>query len=379
MAVDLVLGAENFCKSLAPVGFQTGGIGPRVGRLVGGSYVLLEELGQGGMGKVFRARHVALDKTVAVKILSPQCLNESSFLRFQSEARLLGTLHHPAIVHVFDLGIDKSNLPFYAMELVEGRSLEELLEHGPLNIFDTIDIFISVLDALACAHNRGVVHRDVKPSNIVIASGKPGAKTDYKGRVKLLDFGISKLLGRDAQAISTRDEILGSPAYMSPEQIEGLPVDGRSDIYSVGCSIFETLTCVLPFDGSTLREIGANHLESRPPSLSEALPGHYFSESIEAVVAKCLAKNPDDRYQRVQELRADLQRIRVGRKVAATTATKGKVAKVGKKLAGAMELELEPESLDVPLAIGFESSLLLGFASLLFVCVGLMALVLASY
>ncbi len=281
------------------------------GQIIGGNYKVIDWLGRGGMAVVIRATHVTMGTDYAIKILAPDLISRESWLRFQSEARTMAGLTHSSFVRVYDLGLHNEVLPYYAMDLVSGHSLEaEIGEKGALPVADAVKIFLAVLDGLAYAHRNGIVHRDLKPSNIMICADSSAEAEQLQ--VKLLDFGIAKLSGKAGfaeQLLTQAGEIFGSPAYMSPEQTMGTPVDQRSDIYSIGCCIFETLTGYVPFDAELSLEVFMQHQSEEPPTLAEMAPERQFSESIEFLVARCLAKSPDDRYQSAKELAIDLQRI----------------------------------------------------------------------
>lgn len=277
------------------------------GTIIGGTFKIESIIGSGGMGVVYAAEHMGLHRRFALKILSPELVNEQTWKRFQAEAKTLGALHHSSLVNVYDLGLHDHSLPYYSMELLEGRTLEQILiDDGALYLDEAIEIFLQVLDGLAYAHRNDIIHRDLKPGNIMVCN------VDGDTVVKLLDFGISKFLqlGRQNQSLTMVGETFGSPFYMSPEQSIGANVDARSDIYSIGCSLFEALTTYVPFEGESQMEIVMMHEQDEPPLLAEVDPDTEFPDSIEYVVAKCLAKHPDERYQSAKELAIDLKRIK---------------------------------------------------------------------
>jgi serine/threonine protein kinase len=286
------------------------------GYVVGGVFKIVRRIGEGGMGVVYLAQHQSLGQQYALKVLSPEAVNQQNWLRFQAEAKILARLKHPTVVQVYDLGLHEKSIPFYSMDYLVGSTLEELLaDKGSLPLGFTIEVFLAVLDGLSYAHGNNIIHRDIKPANIFICDS-----ASNKLQVKILDFGISKLVdaGAKVQQLTAVGEIFGSPFYMSPEQCRGDKVDLRSDIYSVGCSLFEALTGFVPFEGKTSLDISLQHEEAEPPlicdvdeSLAADLP-----ESVDAVIAKCLAKQPEDRYQSADELALDLARIRDGKTVA---------------------------------------------------------------
>lgn len=263
------------------------------------------------MGAVYLVEHKTLHERYALKVLAPELVNEQNWLRFQAEAKTVASLNHATFVKVYDLGIHNGLAPFYSMDYLPGRSLEQILvDNGPLEFGHAIDVLLEVLDGLAYAHRNGVIHRDIKPGNIMIDADK---KVES---VKVLDFGISKLIGPDVaaqQSLTAAGEIFGSPFYMSPEQCTGGVVDARSDIYSIGCTLFELLTGFVPFEGSSSFETILMHEEQEVPSLFDVVPGGKFPPSLDVVLAKALAKLPKDRYQSAKELAIDLTRIREGK------------------------------------------------------------------
>ncbi len=272
-------------------------------------------IGQGGMGVVYLVEQLSLKKQLALKVLSPEFVNEQSWLRFQAEAKTLAALNHATLVKVYDLGIHDRALPFYSMDYLQGQNLEEILiADGPLPLNQALSIFIEVLSGLAYAHRNGIIHRDLKPSNIMLSTAGSAEQ------VKILDFGISKLVlpgGSLAQSLTSTGEVFGSPYYMSPEQCVGDVVDARSDIYSIGCSLFEVLTGFVPFEGRSSVETVAMHQDRDAPRLSEVSSEVEFPPSVELVLSKCLAKLPQDRYQTAKELSLDLERILDGKDVLA--------------------------------------------------------------
>ncbi len=281
------------------------------GDVVGGVFAVLSLIGEGGMGSVYLVEHQSLRKQFALKIMRSESVNNESWQRFKSEAQTIASFNHSTFVKVYDLGVHENALPYYSMDYLNGRSLEEvLIDDGPLAEVDAIDIYLELLDGLAYAHRNGIVHRDLKPANIMLCS-IDGARV-----VKILDFGISKLTDSTAgksQQLTVAGDVFGSPFYMSPEQCAGERIDARSDIYSLGCSLFETLTSYVPFDGANSFETMLMHQEDEPPEL-EDMPGNaQFSPAINLVIAKCLAKLPQDRYQSAKELALDLVRVKEGR------------------------------------------------------------------
>ncbi len=262
--------------------------GPRIA-----GYEMLAKIGEGGMGQVFKARQVSLDRIVALKILPPQFSEDAVFIeRFYREARAAAKLRHPNIVTGLDVGF-ADGLYYFAMELVDGLSLNHILRaRGKMPDRDCVVIVRQVAMALNHAHRNGVVHRDVKPGNIMVMSG---------GSAKLCDLGLARREDLDESDLYEPGKALGSPRYMSPEQAKsGGAVDGRSDIYSLGVTFFHMLTGQTPFDGESSREVMRKHVYEEPPLLLDVEPS--LTPDLGDIVSKMLEKAPDDRFQSVDHL-----------------------------------------------------------------------------
>lgn len=289
-------------------------------RILDNRYELLEELGAGGMGVVYKARDPVLDITVAVKMLHQ--VSAQQFLRFQQEAKATARMNHRAMVKVFTFGIADEQ-PYMVMELLHGRDFKSIIEDtGPMHWQTAIPLFVEICDALAHAHRKGVMHRDLKTTNVMLLNGPEETTSSSSNvsspQIKILDFGIAKFTTSSSDTPQTQDQtrpgqMIGSPLYMSPEQIAGGKVDNRSDIYSMGCLMFETLTGRTPFIGETLFEILSKHSKDRPPALHEVVPVvpaafegapnfFEFPLALEEVVSKTLAKNPASRFQTMERL-----------------------------------------------------------------------------
>jgi serine/threonine protein kinase len=268
---------------------------------------IIELAGQGGMSLVYKARQKTLDRIVALKVLSGPWLDgEEGIKRFQKEAQLTSTLKHPNIVKTLSFGVSEAKQPYLVMEFLPGNTLaEELDRNGPLKLQDFRDIFLPVLAALEEAHRQGIVHRDVKPGNIMIC------RTEGALTVKLLDFGIARLqsTGASTRTPSSGGKSLGSPSYMSPEQCRGTSADCRSDIYSLSCVMYEALCGEPPFTGITSLEVMDKHFNQSPPSVSELSRRIDIRKELAALVLGGLAKNPDDRPQSAAALSASLSRV----------------------------------------------------------------------
>jgi len=270
-------------------------------------YEIVKLLGSGGMGSVYQIKDTETNLDYAIKFLNKQQSNDSAIRRFEIEARAANKLDHPNLIKVHESALLPDGQPFFIMDLVEGESLSEVLKkHGRLSVEKAAKIFIQVGFALSYAHSNGVVHRDIKPSNIMILT--PDSAT-LGTVVKVVDFGIAKLTGQDEfsqQTLTRTGEIFGSPLYMSPEQCLGTTVDQRSDLYSLGCVMFEALSGAPPLVGETALSTMLKHQAEAALSLKEASLGIEFPQSIERIVARLLSKDPNDRYQTAQHFTSDL-------------------------------------------------------------------------
>lgn len=266
-----------------------------------GRYEILEELGRGEMGVVYKAHDPLIDRYVAIKTIDLQKLSENEKdeykARFYQEAKAAGHLNHPNIITIHDLG-RKGDIAYIAMELMEGPELQDIVaENQPLSIGEKLDVAFQVAEGLAYAHEHGVVHRDIKPSNIMVLRGR---------HVKIADFGIARM--ESSLWRTQTDKIIGSPLYMSPEQIQSHPIDQRSDIFSFGIVLYQMLTGRLPFKGENINAVMyqiINEEPQKPGSLNPEIP-----DMLDHIVAKCLAKKPEDRYLNANELAGDLHTCR---------------------------------------------------------------------
>jgi serine/threonine protein kinase len=291
-------------------------IDPLLGRAVAGKYEIRELLGTGAMGKVYRAYHSGLDKMVAIKVLIRiPGVEEAQARRFRAEARAASRLEHPNSVQILDFGEEPDGLQYIVMELLEGIDLQQLVaEQGPLPTERVAWIMSQVFSALAAAHHSEVIHRDVKPGNIMLVqkSSEDGQIRDF---VKVCDFGLAKILDPDANEtggpLTAKGAVFGTPAYMSPEQARGEPLDARSDIYSCGVVMYKMITGHAPFRAESATKVLLGHIHEVPPPLkSWGLP---VEPGLEAVVLKAMAKEPQHRYPSARDardaLRALLERL----------------------------------------------------------------------
>jgi serine/threonine-protein kinase len=271
-----------------------------------GRYELSNQVARGGTAQVYLARDLLLDRPVALKVLFPELSTDPSFVeRFRREAQAAANLSHPNIVPVFDWGQSESTY-FIVMEFVDGEALSAIIRtQAPLEQTQSASIASDIAKALSFAHRHGVVHRDVKPGNVLITSD---------GQVKVTDFGIARAMGSDEQVTQT-GLVMGTATYFSPEQAQGLEVDGRSDIYSLGVVLYEMLTGKPPFTGETPVAIAYQHVRENPAAPRTVNPA--ISTSLEAIVFQAMAKLPAERYQTADEFRADLDRYVRGQTVLA--------------------------------------------------------------
>ena len=262
-----------------------------------GRYKILEEIGSGAMGVVYRAYDPLLKRTVALKVLRPDRVMSHEFIvRFQDEALAIGKLSHPNIVNVFDQGKEHGTL-FIVMELLSGESLQEIISKRRMNRQDAIDIGVQAADALDYAHQNGIIHRDIKPSNIIMLPN---------GQIKITDFGIAKIEDPEATRKTQYGQILGTPAYMSPEHFSAEKPDGRTDLFSLGIVLYEMITGVKPFKGANFAALSHSILHetpSAPESLDDNIP-----PVLSKAIMKSLMKNPEERFQTGEDMALELKK-----------------------------------------------------------------------
>ncbi len=279
-----------------------------IGTNLGGRYEIEEKLGSGAMGEVYKAKHKLMKRQVAIKVLHPQTISGANALkRFQKEAEMASALNHPNILAVHDFGVADDGSPYLVMNYLEGKSLNDLIEHGGhLDVHRSLHIFRQLCQGLGHAHEKGVIHRDLKPSNIMLVT--LDQDPDF---VQILDFGIAKQLTPEtsADSLTRTGEVFGSPHYMSPEQCRAQPVDARSDIYALGCVMYRVLTGTPPLMGGDLVECLYKHVNQMPATFSEVCPEYNLPEDLEAVIFKAVAKKPDERYQTMADLKLGLESV----------------------------------------------------------------------
>ncbi|MDZ4836687.1 MAG: serine/threonine-protein kinase [Candidatus Melainabacteria bacterium] len=281
----------------------------RPGDLVGESYSLISLIAVGGMGVVYQARHLQLDRLFAIKLLEPRQMTEVNWRRFEFEAKTLAKLQHPNIVQIYNMGIDQRGCPYCVMELLHGSTISEYLKQNdkmPLNQF--LQCFADICSALKLAHSKNIVHRDIKPSNLILEVAE---NSDIRN-TKVVDFGIARSIEvneRSAQSLTSAGQAFGTPQYMSPEQTHGLPVSPASDIYSLGCTMFEAFTGAPPFQGKSGFETMVMHQSAPVPEIFRSDCSESDLESIRVIINTCMEKNPSDRFSNVDQITELLSEI----------------------------------------------------------------------
>ncbi|MCK5796860.1 MAG: serine/threonine protein kinase, partial [Deltaproteobacteria bacterium] len=302
-------------------------IDPNLGRVLG-SYRILSLIGAGGMGQVYMAEHTMLGRKVALKLLRPEyAVKRDAVHRFFQEARAVNAIDHENIVDITDYVELDSGETFFIMELLEGKDLSDYLRKAdqPIPLHQAMDIALQVCDALHAAHGKHIIHRDLKPDNIFIVNS--GTRRWF---VKLLDFGVAKLqdaAAEDASYQTAVGSVIGTPAYMSPEQASGLPIDHRSDIYSFGAILYEMFTGHPVFRAKSFGEFVVKHMNDQPIPPRDLANAPKLPMALEGVILRCLEKDPDKRYATVADLREDLARatatVETVVKMTVTTPSKG--------------------------------------------------------
>jgi serine/threonine-protein kinase len=279
---------------------------PFVGRTLDEKYIVEERLGAGAMGAVYRARHLSMDRPVAIKFLQQRLVeDEAARSRFHTEARAAVKLRHPNAVSVTDFGQTAEGVVYIVMELLEGRTLREILSReAPIETARAISLMLQTAAAVAAAHEAGIIHRDLKPSNILVTQS-----ADQPAVVKVLDFGIATFTpddddDNDMTAAVHTNSVIGTPRYMSPEQHSGDELTPAADVYSLGVILYEMLSGMVPFSGSTPAEIAQKHANDLPHSPREIVAA--IPEDVERIVLKALEKRPDDRFANAAEFHHEL-------------------------------------------------------------------------
>jgi serine/threonine-protein kinase len=300
-----------------------------VGKTLAKKYRVEALIGEGGMGKVYRSRQLALDKPVVLKVLRQSLLSdERTVARFQREAKAASRLNHPNSISILDFGQAEDGSLFIAMEFVPGQDLHQILSREwPLPESRVVRIVSQVLSALSDAHGAGVIHRDLKPENIMVEQRRNDA--DF---VKVLDFGIAKITdstGDDGPALTRAGFVCGTPEYMSPEQARGAQLDHRSDLYAVGVILYQLTTGLLPFESDSAVGFATKHLTEEPPPPSRRRPEARISPGLERLILRALSKNPDDRPASAEAFKAELLAVDRERRRSEATARRGSLPGAG--------------------------------------------------
>jgi serine/threonine protein kinase len=279
-----------------------------VGQVVADRYHVVKKLGEGGMGQVYLAEHVKMGRRSAIKVMNPSMVHDpDAVARFNREASNASRITHPNVCAIYDFGETPEGLIYLAMEYIEGEALTDLLEReGALKVPRAVHIFRQVADALQAAHDLGIVHRDLKPDNIMLTKNKSGADV-----VKVVDFGIAKAVSGDesGQKVTKTGLVVGTPEFMSPEQLSGDKLDGRSDLYSLALVFYKMLTADLPFKADSVQETMIKRLTDEPAKLAATRPDLTFPTGLQEVLDNALARTPVDRYQTVSKFAQDAASI----------------------------------------------------------------------
>ena len=312
----------KFCPSDGQTLRSATPVADLVGQVVADRYHVMQKLGEGGMGQVYLAEHVKMGRRSAIKVMNPSMVHDpDAIARFNREASNASRISHPNVCAIYDFGETSDGLIFLAMEFIDGEPLTDLLERqGALPLARATHIFLQTANALQAAHDLGIVHRDLKPDNIMLTKGRGSADT-----VKVVDFGIAKAVGGDAsgQKVTKTGLVMGTPEFMSPEQLSGDTVDGRSDLYSLALVFFRMLSGKLPFEATTVQEAMIKRLTEEPAKLTEARPDLSFPPGLQPAFDTALARTPAERYQTVAKFAGDIAAVTgrpVTRSVPATEA-----------------------------------------------------------
>ncbi|HWP37604.1 MAG TPA: serine/threonine-protein kinase, partial [Gemmatimonadales bacterium] len=305
----------KFCPNDGSTLRSAGGAADLIGSVVADRYHILKKLGEGGMGAVYLGEHVKMGRKSAIKVMSQSMANDpDAIARFNREAANAARINHPNVCAIYDFGETKDGLIYLAMEFIEGEALTGMIEReGALPPNRAAAILKQAADALQAAHDLGIVHRDLKPDNIMLTKGRDGSDV-----VKVVDFGIAKAMtGEEGQKVTKTGLVVGTPEYMSPEQLSGDKLDGRSDTYSLALVFYRMLTGTLPFQADSAQETMIKRLTDDPLPLNQAMPGANFPDRLQQVMDKALARMPSERYAGAAEFAREAVAAVAGMKGAA--------------------------------------------------------------
>src|SRR2546422_5867725 len=295
----------RFCPNDGQTLRSSGPTQDLVGQVLADRYHIMKKLGEGGMGQVYLAEHVKMGRRSAIKVMNPSMVHDpDAVARFNREASNASRITHPNVCAIYDFGETSDGLIYLAMEFIEGEPLTDLLEReGALPVPRAVTIFLQVAEALQAAHDLRIVHRDLKPDNVMLTRRKDGADV-----VKVVDFGIAKAVGGDqaGQKVTKTGLVVGTPEFMSPEQLSGDTLDGRSDLYSLALVFYRMLSGKLPFEATSVQETMIKRLTDEPAKLAEARPDLTFPPGLQETLDGALARNPAERYQSVAKFAANV-------------------------------------------------------------------------
>ena len=298
----------RFCPNDGQTLRSSGPTQDLVGQVLADRYHIMKKLGEGGMGQVYLAEHVKMGRRSAIKVMNPSMVHDSEAVaRFNREAANASRISNAHVCAIYDFGETPEGLIYLAMEFIEGEPLTELIrQEGALPVSRAADIAIQVAAALQAAHDLGIVHRDLKPDNIMLARSRDGSDA-----VKVVDFGLAKAVGGEGggQKVTRTGLVVGTPEFMSPEQLSGDKLDGRTDVYSLGLVLFNMLTGTLPFPADSVQEAMIKRLTDEPAELLEVRPDLHFPPGLQQILDTALARNPVDRYQSAAKLAHDLAAV----------------------------------------------------------------------
>ena len=297
----------RFCPNDGQTLRSSGPAGDLVGQVIADRYHVVKKLGEGGMGQVYLAEHVKMGRRSAIKVMNPSMVHDpDAVARFNREAANASRITHPNVCAIYDFGETPDGLIYLAMEFVEGEPLTDVLARDrALPLARAASIFLQVADALQAAHDLSIVHRDLKPDNIMLTRARDGSDI-----VKVVDFGIAKAVGGDdSQKVTKTGLVVGTPEFMSPEQLAGDPLDGRCDVYSAALVLFKMVTGKLPFEGATVQDTMVKRLTDDPATLAEARPDLRFPQGLQATLDSALARRPVDRYQSAAKFADDVAAV----------------------------------------------------------------------
>jgi serine/threonine-protein kinase len=283
---------------------------PMIGRVLDNKYEIIKAIGGGASGTVYKGKHKMMNIIIAIKVLAPQLSTQSELVRrFEREARAAALLGHKNVLVVHDLGMTEELQPYMVMEYLNGVSLAEMLEqNGRLSVADSLDIVSQICQGIGKAHQEGLVHRDLKPGNIMLV-----AEGEHTFTVKIVDFGLAKLIRPEGNENLTQSgSLMGTPSYMSPEQCRSEPTDHRCDIYAIGCMLHEMLTGEKPFSATNVIEIYMKHAQDPPPLLILSNVNPEIANRLQQIVHRCLEKNKENRFQSAEELLHELSTLKEG-------------------------------------------------------------------